>query len=91
MLAGGLTLTAPCVITRFSSRYSKIIITTFWYYLHVLAFGSLFGRVLVLHLCDPGSNPTIGSFFFSLFFCLSRIRDDGAVRVNLPSNMYFLL
>ena len=33
-------------------------------------FGGLMGRVLVLHLCDPGSNPMIGSyfFFFSFFF-----------------------
>ena len=38
-------------------------------------------RVLVLHVCDSGSNPTVGSFFF-FFFCLSRIRDIGPVRVK---------
>ena len=26
-------------------------------------------RVLVLHLCDSGSNPTFGSSFFFFFFC----------------------
>ena len=29
-------------------------------------------RVLVLHLCDSGSNPMVGSFFFfffGFFFC----------------------
>ena len=36
------------------------------------------GRVLVLHLCDSGLNPTVGSYFF--FFCLSLIRDSGPVR-----------
>ena len=35
-------------------------------------------RVLDLHLCDSGSNPTFGSFFF----CLSRIRDTRPERVN---------
>ena len=25
-------------------------------------------RVLNLHLCDSGSNPTFGSFFFFFFF-----------------------
>ena len=44
-------------------------------------------RVLVLHVCDSGSNPTVGSFFFFFrffffFFCLSRIRDIGPVRVK---------
>ena len=40
-------------------------------------------RVLDLHLCDSGSNPTVGSyFFFFFFFCLSRIRDIGPVRVT---------
>ena len=44
-------------------------------------------RVLVLQLCDVGSNPTVGrffffSFFFFFFFCLSRIRDTHLVRVN---------
>ena len=45
-------------------------------------------RVLDLHLCDSGSNPTVGSyffffrFFFFFFFCLSRIRDIGPVRVK---------
>ena len=64
------------------------------------------GRVLVFHLCDPGSNPTLGSyffffhFFFFFFFCLSRIHDNRAVRVKaLPlaselgklSAIYFIL
>ena len=45
------------------------------------------GRVLDFHLCDPVSNPTLGSFFFFFFvfffiFCLSRIRDNRAVRVK---------
>ena len=45
-------------------------------------------RVLVLNLCDSGSNPTFGSlFFFSFrffffFFFLSRIRDNCPERVN---------
>ena len=42
------------------------------------------GRVLVLHLCDPGLNPTVGSYIFFCFFllCLSRIRDNHPVRIN---------
>ena len=50
-------------------------------------YGSLISRVLVLHLCDPGSNLTIGSYFFLLhffqyFFCLSRIRDNHLVKLS---------
>ena len=26
------------------------------------------GRVLVFHPCEPGSNPTLGSYFFFSFF-----------------------
>ena len=35
-----------------------------------ISFGGLVVRVLVLHLCDSGSNPKFGSyfFFFSFFF-----------------------
>ena len=40
-------------------------------------FGGLVGRVLVLHLCDSGSNPKVGSYFF---FCLSLICDSRPVR-----------
>ena len=36
------------------------------------------GRVLVLHPCDSGLNPTVDRFFF---FCLSRIRDTRLERV----------
>ena len=44
------------------------------------------GRALDLHLCGPGSNPTVGSyffffFFFFFFFCVSRISDNGPVRI----------
>ena len=40
------------------------------------------GRALVLHLCDPGSKPMVGSYFFFLFFfCLSRISDNRPVRI----------
>ena len=44
-------------------------------------------RVLDLHSCDSGSNPTVGRFFFFFFsffffFCLSRIRDNRPERVK---------
>ena len=47
-------------------------------------------RVLDLHPCDSGSNPTVSRFyfffysffFFFFFFCLSRIRDTRPERVN---------
>ena len=48
-------------------------------------YGSLISRALILHLCDLGSNPTIGSYFFLLhffIFCLSRIRDNHPVSLS---------
>ena len=79
------------------SGFSEIIITTFFISPISTGFGGLVVRVLVLHLCGSGSNPTVGSFFFFffrfflLFFCLSRIRDSGPVRVNLINSIFTII
>ena len=58
----------------FLSRCSKNLHKYIFVILISTGFGGLVVRVLVLHLCDSGSNPTVADFFFACHEFVTLVR-----------------